>query len=263
MRRRQAQVLLVQTDTMTSRVANLTTAPISRAYTPYGYVPAKGESTLGFQGQWLDDWTHTYALGNGQRVYSPILMRFISPDVLSPFDKGWLNAYAYCEGDPVNYNDNSGFGKTGPKTGLTAQLKQNSISPAFKPLIKAAFKDLSRQDLHVEFGMAFNVHRNSSGQFTVTPSKGNAALTAEIAKAHVQIQRLEIELAKAQLSSPRSSQPNDFTGPTETNPAVPPRPAKPSELIPPLVPAPAHPPAVPPRGSGRASSPIVRFRQAQ
>jgi len=41
MRTRQAQALLVQTDSLTSMVANLTTAPISRAYTPYGYVPTR------------------------------------------------------------------------------------------------------------------------------------------------------------------------------------------------------------------------------
>ena len=35
-------------------------------------------------------------------------MRFNSPDQLSPFDAGGLNAYAYCSGDPVNRSDPSG-----------------------------------------------------------------------------------------------------------------------------------------------------------
>jgi len=40
-------------------------------------------------------------LGNGYRAYNPILKRFNSPDSLSPFGKGGLNAYSYCVGDPV------------------------------------------------------------------------------------------------------------------------------------------------------------------
>lgn len=35
-------------------------------------------------------------------------MRFNSPDSLSPFGKGGLNAYVYCEGDPINRDDASG-----------------------------------------------------------------------------------------------------------------------------------------------------------
>lgn len=47
-------------------------------------------------------------LGNGHRVYSPALMRFQSPDRLSPFGRGGVNAYAYCGGDPINRIDPSG-----------------------------------------------------------------------------------------------------------------------------------------------------------
>ncbi|MFA1026632.1 MULTISPECIES: RHS repeat-associated core domain-containing protein [Pseudomonas syringae group] len=47
-------------------------------------------------------------MGNGYRAYNPVLMRFNSPDSLSPFGKGGLNAYAYCAGDPVNRSDPDG-----------------------------------------------------------------------------------------------------------------------------------------------------------
>ena len=49
-----------------------------------------------------------YLLGNGYRGYSPVLMRFQSPDSFSPFGVGGLNCYAYCVGDPINNWDPSG-----------------------------------------------------------------------------------------------------------------------------------------------------------
>jgi len=85
--------------------------PYSRqAYSCYGFV-AQQESrlaTLGFNGQWRDRLTGCYHLGNGYRVYNPKLMRFNSPDNLSPFSLGGINAYAYCGADPINNIDPSG-----------------------------------------------------------------------------------------------------------------------------------------------------------
>ncbi|MFV3289817.1 RHS repeat-associated core domain-containing protein [Pseudomonas sp. NY11955] len=49
-----------------------------------------------------------YLLGNGYRGYSPVLMRFLSPDSLSPFAEGGLSCYAYCASDPINFSDPSG-----------------------------------------------------------------------------------------------------------------------------------------------------------
>nr|WP_237183612.1 RHS repeat-associated core domain-containing protein [Pseudomonas syringae group genomosp. 3] len=80
------------------------------AYTPYGHRhPSTGPMNLpGFTGQRLDPVTGHYLLGNGYRAFNPVLMRFNSPDSLSPFGEGGLNAYTYCEGDPVNKVDPSG-----------------------------------------------------------------------------------------------------------------------------------------------------------
>jgi RHS repeat-associated protein len=81
----------------------------SMVYAAYGFrEPIPAASALGFNGQLLDQGTGRYLLGNGQRTYNPVLMRFQSPDVLSPFGKGGLNAYAYCLGDPVNGQDPTG-----------------------------------------------------------------------------------------------------------------------------------------------------------
>ncbi|PON25330.1 hypothetical protein TGAM01_v205624 [Trichoderma gamsii] len=69
-------------------------------YMPYGYGTS---DSVGFNGQWKDPITGWYHLGNGCRVYNPVLMRFHSPDQRSPFLPGEINPYAYCLNDPVNH----------------------------------------------------------------------------------------------------------------------------------------------------------------
>ena len=63
---------------------------------------------LGYNGTLHEPGMRWQLLGNGRRVFSPVLMRFHSPDDLSPFSRGGINAYAYCKGDPVNQFDPSG-----------------------------------------------------------------------------------------------------------------------------------------------------------
>ncbi len=65
-------------------------------------------SRIGFNGQLHESATAWQLLGNGHRAHNPALMRFHSPDDQSPFSKGGVNAYAYCEGDPQNRMDPSG-----------------------------------------------------------------------------------------------------------------------------------------------------------
>ncbi|KPC24742.1 Uncharacterized protein ABJ99_3041 [Pseudomonas syringae pv. cilantro] len=77
------------------------------AYSPYGHHDAAQPiaGLPGFNGEQPDPITGHYLLGNGYRAFNPVLMRFNSPDSLSPFGKGGLNAYAYCAGDPINQED--------------------------------------------------------------------------------------------------------------------------------------------------------------
>jgi RHS repeat-associated protein len=82
----------------------------SLAYMPYGHRSAENGllSLLGFNGERPDPVTGHYLLGNGYRGFNPVLMRFNSPDSLSPFGEGGLNAYTYCVGDPINRVDPTG-----------------------------------------------------------------------------------------------------------------------------------------------------------
>ncbi|SEB80712.1 RHS repeat-associated core domain-containing protein [Pseudomonas mohnii] len=104
--------LLLATDQQRSVLntlkANHQAQPI--AYAPYGHRQATNGwmSLMGFNGERPDPLTGHYLLGNGYRAFNPVLMRFNSPDSLSPFGKGGLNSYAYCLGDPINFSDNSG-----------------------------------------------------------------------------------------------------------------------------------------------------------
>ncbi|WP_447740970.1 RHS repeat-associated core domain-containing protein [Pseudomonas laurentiana] len=86
----------------------------SQSFAPYGFSPVRDLAPIAqFNGEWRDPRTGSYPLGQGHRSFSSITGRFFSPDLLSPFGKGWLNAYAYCAGDPVNFHDPSGRMKKG------------------------------------------------------------------------------------------------------------------------------------------------------
>ncbi|MFA7891824.1 RHS repeat-associated core domain-containing protein [Pseudomonas putida] len=90
----------------------------SHNYTAYGYDPKLPSplTLLGFNGEILIVLDVDYALGQGHRCFNPVRMRFNTPDRLSPFEAGGLNAYCYCEGDPVNHVDPSGKMKKIPRS---------------------------------------------------------------------------------------------------------------------------------------------------
>ncbi|MEQ4224354.1 MULTISPECIES: RHS repeat-associated core domain-containing protein [Pseudomonas syringae group] len=114
-------VNLLATDQQRSVLNKLgSSGPEAMAYMPYGHLPAEvsSASLMGFNGERCDPVTGHYLLGNGYRAFNPVLMRFNSPDSLSPFEEGGLNAYAYCQGDPVNFSD-----PTGHMPGYLALLK--------------------------------------------------------------------------------------------------------------------------------------------
>lgn len=106
-----AKTLILATDKHRSVLAESTPGAISRiAYSPYGSLTANQlpQARLGFNGEFRERPQGWYHLGNGHRIYNPVLMRFHSPDRLSPFAEGGLNPYAYCLGDPLNYSDPTG-----------------------------------------------------------------------------------------------------------------------------------------------------------
>jgi RHS repeat-associated protein len=136
-------------------------------------------ASLGFNGE-LRDWVlHAYALGNGHRFYSPIMMRFCSADSLSPFGKGGLNAYCYCEGDPINRSDPSG--RAG--TGLKGEFTRLNIPQVFRAGVKTYFKkNPTKTAYHLGIGEAgYLIEKSPAGRFTAAPISGLGA-THELLK---------------------------------------------------------------------------------
>lgn len=126
-------VVLFVTDGQGTALARLGVEDASvMAHAPYGDRPVTSGlgALLGFQGERLDPSTGCYLLGQGYRAYNPRLMRFHSPDSWSPFEGGGINAYAYCLGDPVNFNDPTGHISTlgWVKIGVTAVLAAAAIA---------------------------------------------------------------------------------------------------------------------------------------
>ena len=80
-----------------------------QSYSAYGERAENGvTSLLGFNGEVRDPASGWYLLGRGYRAYNPSLMRFHSPDSMSPFGEGGINPYVYCLGNPIAYADPSG-----------------------------------------------------------------------------------------------------------------------------------------------------------
>lgn len=107
----QQRTILLAIDNKNSVLAEVVADKTNHiAYSAYGHQSAQQEvmTRLGFNGELREMQTSWYLLGNGYRAYNPRLMRFNSPDNLSPFGAGGLNAYMYCGGEPVMNKDPTG-----------------------------------------------------------------------------------------------------------------------------------------------------------
>lgn len=81
-----------------------------RRYTPYGGFRPDDGAWLGFSDAHLDHASGCYLLGNGHRAFSPALMRFGSPDRLSPFARGWAKCLRLLPWGPDQPSRSDGAG---------------------------------------------------------------------------------------------------------------------------------------------------------
>jgi len=100
-------------------------------YSAYGYSTgvSSAQILLGFNAEPIDTSTGYYPLGNGYRLYRPVIMRFVAPDSWSPFGKGGVNTYGYCAGDPINNLDPDGHVVAQPLRRHAVILKSDDPTP--------------------------------------------------------------------------------------------------------------------------------------
>ncbi|QGG75655.1 RHS repeat-associated core domain-containing protein [Pseudomonas syringae] len=106
-----AETLLLLTDANQSVLAEFQQDKLRTAvYSAYGERHSDDAllSVAGFNGEICEKDTGWYLLGNGYRAYNPGMMRFHSPDSLSPFGAGGVNPYTYCLGNPIAWRDPTG-----------------------------------------------------------------------------------------------------------------------------------------------------------
>ncbi|SEM23875.1 RHS repeat-associated core domain-containing protein [Luteibacter sp. UNCMF331Sha3.1] len=102
-----ARTVLVGADRQGSVIIDGSDAGTSRLYGAYGLGDGgSGHIATAFAGEVPASRAGWYLLDS--RLYIPALRRFMNPDPFSPFDKGGLNRYAYCGGDPVGRVDPTG-----------------------------------------------------------------------------------------------------------------------------------------------------------
>lgn len=158
------------------------------AYTPFGYRPDdyRKPNWLGFNGQPIDRFSGTYHLGNGYRVYDPVLQRFQAPDNLSPFDGGGLNAYNYCSNNPINFADPSGHTEVYQHSVVT---HQPWMQPLYDPMLDALIMG--------GLGIALAPLTGGASAVWTAAAVGMASASAAFAVGSVALAESDPELARA------------------------------------------------------------------
>ncbi|MFJ7813631.1 RHS repeat-associated core domain-containing protein [Pseudomonas asiatica] len=160
---------LLQVDDVGSIVAERGSRQGEWSFLPYGQLSSQQDvGALRFVGQWFDPVVQGYFLGNGLRLYIPAIMRFLSPDSLSPFAAGGINGYVYCSGDPVNFHDPSGRSRTG----LTKLLKDLKLP---KRPLRDYLKPLGRPENFEQKRIVFRATKDAD--FEQFVFKGAAKIT--------------------------------------------------------------------------------------
>ncbi|WP_458377370.1 RHS repeat domain-containing protein [Pseudomonas fluorescens] len=127
------RTLLLMTDASPSVIGESLNGSVRWvSYSAYGarklFNEEELQSLLAFNGEVCERSHGWYLLGRGYRAYNPGLMRFHSPDSLSPFAEGGINPYMYCRGNPINLSDPSGHAARGGRPELPVYVGGGGMS---------------------------------------------------------------------------------------------------------------------------------------
>jgi len=142
------RTLLLLTDASPSVIAESLAGSLRQAtYSAYGEQQddLRLDSLMGFNGELREPGNGWYLLGRGYRAYNPSLMRFHSPDSLSPFEEGGLNCYMYGLGNPVRFSDPSGH-KPNPDNPEGYRVRGTDEDVRYVPLPKPPERKKSWMD---------------------------------------------------------------------------------------------------------------------
>ncbi|MNV26771.1 hypothetical protein D3C71_1178970 [compost metagenome] len=152
------------------------------AYSPYGHRRAESglTSLLGFNGERPDPVTGHYLLGIGYRAFNPVLMRFNSPDSLSPFGKGGINSYMYCLGDPVNQGDPDGKSPQAFLKGIfTRKMNVNGKTAYIQPGISTNQAKLAKSKIELQTKQIDKNTANLNAKFKSNMEKNYSPTTSD------------------------------------------------------------------------------------
>lgn len=196
------------------------------AYTVYGASPVTPAGPFtGFDGVARENCVNGYLLGNGYRVYSPVLMRFYSADQMSPFEQGGINTYAYCHGDPVNFRDDSGRMPGKQRLGRKISPEDFQFAQLDGLLRRAVNLKLKIKDLGNSLMLSQEVLVQNISSSSAKPSAAEIALRETMVDLYLRKQIYEESLMQVSqqlkmLSPPESQASSD----TESSGSVPPSP---------------------------------------
>lgn len=121
------------------------------SYSPYGghHETTNRHPSLRYDGEFFDSSLQAYHLGQGYRLYKPSLMRFMSPDTLSPFQRGGINAYAAFGNDPIGRMDPDGHAPqpSQPKKNMQFYKRQAATLSASSSALAAREAVRKKHDL--------------------------------------------------------------------------------------------------------------------
>jgi len=161
------------------------------AWDAYGVGQPQGVSA-GFIGTLYEHTGALYQFGNGCRPYVPALRRFGSPDSLSPFGGGGINAYAYCLAEPINFSDSNGRAPT---------RAFDLVEAAFNRVLKGGVVK-SRPSVKVSI-VPFNPSVSSSQRAAPQPILTQVQAISSMREVQVPVVQLHLDGALALRESPR------------------------------------------------------------